>query len=149
MVACTKREQISFSFPAEYQLHSEDEVVTFRSEHDAFHCLWYVWRITSRELDRTFSKWPPIKGQKIFGKIWFCTIYRLCVHLGFFNRRGMYRDKEEKKKSLPSVTHIKLFPQCDEHLFSSVPGVRNHLPHIMRMLSVTNFQNGGQVKEGN
>ena len=22
-----------------YQLHSEDEVVTFRSEHDAFHCL--------------------------------------------------------------------------------------------------------------
>ena len=22
--------------------------------------------------------------------------------------------------------HIKLFPQCDEHLFFSVPGVRNH-----------------------
>ena len=45
--------------------------------------------------------------------------------------------------------HIKLFPQCDKHLFFSVPGVRNHLPHVMRMLSVTNFQNGGQVKEGN
>ena len=24
------------------------------------------------------------------------------------------------------VMHIKLFPQCDEHLFFSVPGVRNH-----------------------
>ena len=47
------------------------------------------------------------------------------------------------------VVHIKLFPQCDEHLFFSVPGVRNHLPHVMRMLSVTNFQNGVQVKEGN
>ena len=47
------------------------------------------------------------------------------------------------------LIHIKLFPQCDEHLFISVPGVRNHLPHVMRMLSVTNFQNGGQVKEGN
>ena len=45
--------------------------------------------------------------------------------------------------------HIKLFPQCDEHLFFSVPGIRNHLPHVMRMLSVMNFQNGGQVKEGN
>ena len=22
--------------------------------------------------------------------------------------------------------HIKLFPQCDEHLFFSVPGARNH-----------------------
>ena len=47
------------------------------------------------------------------------------------------------------MQHIKLFPQCDEHLFFLVPGVRNHLPHVMRMLSVTNFQNGGQVKEGN
>ena len=47
------------------------------------------------------------------------------------------------------LRHIKLFPQCDEHLFFSVLGVRNHLPHVMRMLSVTNFQNGGQVKEGN
>ena len=45
--------------------------------------------------------------------------------------------------------HIKLFPQCDEHLFFSIPGVRNHWPHVMRMLSVTNFQNGGQAKEGN
>ena len=24
------------------------------------------------------------------------------------------------------MNHIKLFPQCDEHLFFSVPGVRNH-----------------------
>ena len=31
----------------------------------------------------------------------------------------------------------------------SVPGVRNHKAHVMRMLPVTNFQNGGQVKEGN
>ena len=45
--------------------------------------------------------------------------------------------------------HIKLFTQCDEHLFFSIPGVRNHWPHAMRMLSVTNFQNGGQAKEGN
>ena len=45
--------------------------------------------------------------------------------------------------------HIKLFSQCDEHLFFSIPGVRNHWPHVMRMLSVTNFQNGGQAKEGN
>ena len=45
--------------------------------------------------------------------------------------------------------HIKLFPQRDEHLFFSVPGVRDHLPYVMRMLSVANFQNGGQAKEGN
>ena len=52
-------------------------------------------------------------------------------------------------KTLPSngdlnskPPHIKLFPQCDEHLFFSVP-------LTPRMLPVTNFQNGGQVKEGN
>ena len=26
----------------------------------------------------------------------------------------------------PTLRHIKLFPQCDEHLFFSIPGVRNH-----------------------
>ena len=30
------------------QLSSRDEVGTFRSWHDAFHCLTHVWRITSR-----------------------------------------------------------------------------------------------------
>ena len=30
------------------------------------------------------------------------------------------------KKSEFVVKHIKLFPQCDEHLFFSVLGVRNH-----------------------
>ena len=47
------------------------------------------------------------------------------------------------------MDHIKLFPQRDEHLFFSVPGVRDHLPYVMRMLSVANFQNGEQAKEGN
>ena len=47
------------------------------------------------------------------------------------------------------MDHIKLFPQRDEHLFFSVPGVRDHLSYVMRMLSVANFQNGGQAKEGN
>ena len=27
---------------------------------------------------------------------------------------------------ISKCNHIKLFPQCDEHLFFSVPGVRNH-----------------------
>ena len=37
-------------------------------------------------------------------KFWFCTIYRLFVHLGLFNLGGMYRDEKERRKSLPSVT---------------------------------------------
>ena len=51
---------------------------------------------------------------------------RLCKDLG--SPRGKH-----------NKLHIKLFPQCNEHLFFSV----------MRMLSVTNFQNGRLAKEGN
>ena len=41
------------------QLNSRDEIVTFMSWHDAFHCLTHVWRITSSDL-----KWPSIERQK-------------------------------------------------------------------------------------
>ena len=38
------------------QLNSRDEIVTFMSWHEAFHCLTHVWRITSSDLKRTVFK---------------------------------------------------------------------------------------------
>ena len=38
-----------------------------------------------------------------------------------------FKSKESTSSTTVNTTlHIKLFPQCDEHLFFSVPGVRNH-----------------------
>ena len=42
-----------------------------------------------------FSKWPSIKRQKNLWKIWFCTIYRVFAHLGFFSLRGMHWDQKK------------------------------------------------------
>ena len=56
-----------------------------------------MWRIISRDLDRNVSKWPLIKRQKNQEKIWFGTMYRSFAHLGFFNLRGIYRDKRRRK----------------------------------------------------
>ena len=40
------------------------------------------------------SKWPLIKRQKKSVENLVFPIYRLFAHLGFFNRRGIYRDKK-------------------------------------------------------
>ena len=45
-------------------LNSEGEVVTLRPWYDAFYCLTHVWRIISRYLIWTFSKWASIKRQE-------------------------------------------------------------------------------------
>ena len=38
------------------QPNSRDELVTFRSWHNSFHCLTNVWRFISRDLNRTVFK---------------------------------------------------------------------------------------------
>ena len=43
-----------------------------------------------------------------------------------FSVDGRDVKNQSKRKYNSQFEHIKLFPQCDEHLFFSVPGVRNH-----------------------
>ena len=45
----------------------------------------------------TFSKWPLIKRQKKSVENLVFPIYHLFAHLGFFNLRGIYRDKRRRK----------------------------------------------------
>ena len=48
-------------------------------------------RILSRDLDQTVFKMAVDHAtKKNLWKIWFCTLYRVFAHLGFFNLREMY-----------------------------------------------------------